>query len=330
MSLKILVRFAPAALLLAGLAALKLHAGPLSPSAGPVASTYRTLTEVEPRTPVGPATTPGDADSLFVISASGSYYLTSNIAGVVAKNGLKLNASNVTLDLNGFTISGVTGSLDGIRVAGSGRYGMTIRNGSINGFGGDGVDFGNSFSYLAQHLHCASNGGNGIVGGYNGRIVGCAARSNQSDGILAGDPSVIDSCAAVFNVGNGIRAVGGCTVINCVAEVNTASGISVSSGCTVRNNQTWNNTTIGLLVTGTDNRIEANNVAGSTTGIQIAGTGNLILANSVTSASTAYSIVANNRYGAIVNISASGTSGVIGSSATSTLTTTDPWANFAY
>lgn len=330
MSLKLPARIALAAVLLAGLAALKLNAGPLSPSAGPVAPTYRTLLEVEPRVPVGPATTPGDADSVFVISAPGSYYLTGNVTGVASKNGIKINATNVTLDLNGFTLTGVTGSLDGIRVSGFARYGTTIRNGSVNSFGDDGVDFGNSFSYSAEKLHCAVNAGVGIVGGYNGRIVGCAARSNQSDGILAGDPSVIDSCAAVFNVGNGIRAAGGCTVINCVAEVNTASGISVSSGCTVRNNQMWNNTTIGLLVTGTDNRIESNNVSGSTTGIQIAGTGNLILTNSVTSASTAYSIVAHNRYGPIVNISASGTAAVSGASAPSTLTSTDPWANFTY
>src|SRR5262245_59200135 len=39
--------------------------GPLDPPAGPVAPTYKTLTEVEPRTPISSTTTPGDATTLF-------------------------------------------------------------------------------------------------------------------------------------------------------------------------------------------------------------------------------------------------------------------------
>ena len=47
-------------------------AGPLDPPAGPVTSTYKTLNEVEPRTPINVVNTPGDADSLFKITAPGS------------------------------------------------------------------------------------------------------------------------------------------------------------------------------------------------------------------------------------------------------------------
>jgi hypothetical protein len=58
-----------------------LTAGPLGPPAGPVASSYKTLTEVEPRTAINAANTPGDATSLFKITQPGSYYLTGNITG---------------------------------------------------------------------------------------------------------------------------------------------------------------------------------------------------------------------------------------------------------
>jgi len=65
-------------------------AGPLDPPAGPVTSTYKTLTEVEPRTAINTTNTPGDADSLFKITQPGSYYLTGNITGVAAKHGIEI------------------------------------------------------------------------------------------------------------------------------------------------------------------------------------------------------------------------------------------------
>ena len=95
---------ATAALTLA--AAGLLFAGPLDPPAGPVAPTYKTLTEVEPRIAINAANTPGDADSLFKITQPGSYYLTGNITGVVGRHGIEIavpaNGPSVTIDLMGY------------------------------------------------------------------------------------------------------------------------------------------------------------------------------------------------------------------------------------
>ena len=90
-------------------------AGPLDPPAGPVAPTHKTLTEVEPRTPIGPQTTPGDADSVYRIAQPGSYYLVGNLAGQDGKAGIEIATSGVSIDLNGFDVTGSAGSLDGIR-----------------------------------------------------------------------------------------------------------------------------------------------------------------------------------------------------------------------
>ena len=98
---------ATAALTLA--AAGLLFAGPLDPPAGPVTSTYKTLTEVEPRIAISATNTPGDADSVFKITQPGSYYLTGNITGVVGKHGIEIAVSGVTLDLGGFDLVGVPG-----------------------------------------------------------------------------------------------------------------------------------------------------------------------------------------------------------------------------
>src|SRR5690242_20378891 len=102
---------AGAALAAAGLVwAAALVAGPLNPPAGPVASTYKTLNEIEPRTPIGPATTPGDADSVYTITQPGSYFLTGDVAGQAGKHGIEIEASHVSIEFNGFRLLGVPGS----------------------------------------------------------------------------------------------------------------------------------------------------------------------------------------------------------------------------
>src|SRR5262245_19784313 len=76
------------------------HDAVLAGNLGPPAhgGTIKTNREVDPRTPIhgaGPVT----------IAVPGSYYLTSNL-NVAGGPAVAITAPNVTLDLNGFTISG--------------------------------------------------------------------------------------------------------------------------------------------------------------------------------------------------------------------------------
>jgi hypothetical protein len=103
-----------AASTIAGVAVL--NAGPLDPPAGPINGTFRTLAEIEPRTPINSTTCPGDADSLYRITRAGSYYLTGNLTGVSGKSGIEIAVSHVTVDLMGHVLTGVAGSIDGVRV----------------------------------------------------------------------------------------------------------------------------------------------------------------------------------------------------------------------
>ena len=53
-------------------------AASLTPPGAP-APTMKSLAQIEPRTAVNAANTPGDAGNLFIISNSGSYYLAANV-----------------------------------------------------------------------------------------------------------------------------------------------------------------------------------------------------------------------------------------------------------
>jgi len=86
----------------------------------------------------------------------------------------------------------------------------------------------------------------------------------------------------------------------------------------------------GIHATAGGNRIEGNNLVINPTGINVEVGGNLVLGNSVSASSVVNnSIAANNRYRPIVNIVGSAPA-VNGSSAASTLTSSDPWTNFSY
>src|SRR4051794_35854724 len=74
--------------------------GALTPPGAP-AATMRSLDQIEPRTPI--------SSLPFTISSSGSYFLTKNLL-VANANGITINATNVDLDLRGFTISATSGS----------------------------------------------------------------------------------------------------------------------------------------------------------------------------------------------------------------------------
>src|ERR1017187_3770343 len=79
--------------------------GSLTPPGAP-APMMKTLDQIEARTPIDAAHTPGDGGNQFIISAPGSYYLTGNVTGVSGKNCISINADNVTVDLNGFALVG--------------------------------------------------------------------------------------------------------------------------------------------------------------------------------------------------------------------------------
>lgn len=225
------------------------HAGPLDPSSGPVAPSYKTLTSVEPRIEVNAQNTPGDGDSVYRITAPGSYYLSGNIAGTATKSCIKIAASRVTLDLNGFTLTGVgPGTACGV-IAPVVQSSVTVKNGAVTNFGADGINVQFSRNCILTDLRCDLNAGSGISAGDNAIIERCTCSSNGSIGIQAyGTGSVVTGCTASGNASHGIYHGGAGTVQDCSSHDNTGDGIRNNGAATILNCSSWSNDGYGFYI----------------------------------------------------------------------------------
>ena len=206
--------------------------GSLTPPGAP-APTMKTLDQVEARTPISSAP--------FNISASGSYYLTGNLT-VATGNAITINADQVTLDLNGFTISSTASPASGTAVLlNSARKNVTIKNGHISGTttfsagafttGGflDGVVNGSNSSanIHVTDLNILGMGSDGIVLNGSGVPTYVVERCNIT--VCAGveiQAFVIRDCTADTVGGS---AIAGDMVTNCYGETVSTLAALVSA-----------------------------------------------------------------------------------------------------
>ncbi|MFM9958014.1 MAG: right-handed parallel beta-helix repeat-containing protein [Phycisphaerales bacterium] len=205
-------------------------AGPLTPPAGPVAPTPGP----EPRIAVNATNTPGDNNSVFVITQPGSYYLTANVIGQASKSGIRIVSSGVTLDLNGFEVIGPEQfSGDGVTVANGGDpRNIAVFNGSVRGWKRHGIFLGfpNVAGGRVENVTVSGNGECGIMVGYSSTVVNCTASFNGSRGIEASDGAKILECSAHLNQNGGIVLAADGIVSRCTALFNAQSGITVGTG----------------------------------------------------------------------------------------------------
>lgn len=275
-------------------------AGPLNPPSGPIAPTGKTTQEVfdkvaaaEPRVAINATNTPGISGCVFLISQPGSYYLTQDLIGVPGKSGIWIGASNVTIDLNGFSVRGNGSS--GAGIASSDFVSrLEVRNGTVNGWGAGGIDLvpyspracivrnvkvhlnlsgGIKVSDSASIIDCRAfdNTGFGISALSNGEIVGCHAERNSSDGIAVGNNTLIDRCVALDNSGDGISASTGSTVTNSIASDNTAHGFNLTSSIRATNCSANSNGGYGFYAEQSVTITDCHAVGNATSAVRLAG-----------------------------------------------------------
>jgi len=206
-------------------------------------------------------------DSLpYTISSPGSYYVTADLSGSV---GINISTSHVTLDLNGYSVRGLSGNnSEGIEVTAA-LTNITIRNGGVANWGREGIK-----AVLAAHssfssLNIVSNSLDGLATGNNNFIYGVVAGNNSFDGIDAGESNTLSHCIASNNLSDGIEADAGSSLLECTARDNTEAGIrttgttsilncsssennghgfSCGAGTVVQNNSAYHNTRTGFFL----------------------------------------------------------------------------------
>lgn len=320
--------------------------GSLTPPGAP-SPTMKTLTQVEPRTPI--------TSLPFTITNAGSYYLTASLTST--SHGFVVQSGQVTVDLMGFAITGDGGSDDyGVSICGttdSTVENVVVRNGTIRRFN-DGVRMEYVRYGRLENLQVTTNSWRGIYlrGAHEGglcsqyRIEGCVVADNSGYGIYMDgyntgqcNDNAFVGCTIRNNGQRGIYLDGdtsghcnGNLVADCTISENCAEGIVLygnAGQCAanqVRDCMVRANVGTGIRVDfATGNRLEGNHVAEQTGtmtyGIRsLNSSQNVISRNTCVGQTTNYVFSANDTYGPIVtNVGALPASG----------DGAHPWANFS-
>lgn len=202
------------ALLVAAALAGAVEGGPLDPPGGPASTDSVRL----PGTPISglPAT----------LNQPGSYYLTRNLGGAA---GISITASNVTLDLNGFTLTG-NDTVPGISIA-SGLTGIHISNGQIRDWT-RGIEHVSApaddpeTTVVIEGIDVFSTTGIGIHLISNAVVRDCSVTGAGARGIhFVIGSSLVENCRISGAVGLGINGGGAMIIRHC--EV---SGVTATAG----------------------------------------------------------------------------------------------------
>ena len=194
---------------------------------------------------------------------SGSYRLTGNLAAPLGTDAIDVTAPVVTIDLNGFAISG-NGSVGVNATVGD----VTVENGTVTGFT-TGVNVGN-FA-IVRNVHADANG-SGISVGNNSLVEDCTANNSTSASGAAINCSGVCVISGNTASGNGkldgIDCAGnGCVISRNTANANTTGIDCKGSGCLISDNTAFNNTT-GIAAGDTDTGY-AGNVLKNTTNVPL-------------------------------------------------------------
>ncbi len=210
-------------------------AGPITPPAGTVAPTYKTLTEVEPRIAVNATNTPGDSTQKFIINQPGSYYLTGNVT-VSGISAIRISAPDVTLDLAGFQIvdelaNNIGADRWGV-VSNSTFANVSVVNGTIRGFS-SGVLL-NGARARVEGVRAESAEFTGIGVAANALVTDCSAFACAT-GIQFNASTVVRNCHVSANTGTGFQGLGvSAQLIDCTSRSNGGPGASLAANAIVR------------------------------------------------------------------------------------------------
>lgn len=243
--------------------------GQIDPPPGPVAPSMKRLDQIDPRRTVG--SLPGSAEAVHVISQPGVYVLTADVVGQPGRHGILITCDgDVSLDLNGFSVVGVPGSLHGVYRPASGSGQASGRRsfamphvfdekGRISNWGGDGLHIasvdecsvagvsisdcdGAALVLTMRHdaIHAAIQNVRAVSCGGGGVLVDHLAPQGTQHGGGPGKVG-ISNCSVLACGGDGIRvrcptsavcdvSIERCVVMNCPGDGVTVEAYAAGGG----------------------------------------------------------------------------------------------------
>ncbi len=311
-----------------------------------------------------------DLNGYSIVGSPGSFYgvqfASTSIAynNITVRNGIIRSCGNSGMHLFSNVSAGAL--IENIIASNNASYGIHVPdesrviNCSAIANNSTGFQIGNSRGGVVINCIASNNGADGFYAVSRTVFSNCRARQNTGRGILAGLSASITGCTVAENIGGGIFANSGSVVRENVVTNSGAMGIEVaedsfvsenavvtsasdgikagSSSRVVNNNVVesgLNASTYAINIAGSSCRVEGNTISESSRGVRVQGIGSMIVRNSVclpnAVTTTAWTIAAGNRYGPIIDLKSLPQAGAAsGGSATSTMTTTDPNANFTH
>lgn len=182
----------------------------------------------------------------------GIYFLTSNIEiGDATKDTIRIDRSNVELDLNGFSVTGpnecddlgncTVTELAGVGI-GSNQTNIEVKNGFVGGFGFAGIQLGHASRIVNVQASNNFRKGFGLTEG--GTIKDCVATNNGNIGIEVKQARITDSTA----IGNGQFgiAIGQNSIVEGVVSRENDLGITDFDGSSIFNSTIAENRGAGI------------------------------------------------------------------------------------
>lgn len=240
----------------------------------------------------GTAIPGGSQTTSYVITKSGAYYLSADRVMAADVNAITVNATDVTIDLNGCTLSFTTGSTaNGIEIPAVSN--VEIRNGSINDVPSDAIKAVGGSGLRVIDVRVTTAGKSGVnsttamttvdrsnftyCGSFGVYVYNCvSARVTNSNASYNGQTGIclpvvsnseVSSCQATHNQRSGITmSAHGCLALNNVVSENNLlktsndAGISLGGWSTARGNILSDNHINGIFVAGQNAILEGNSI----------------------------------------------------------------------
>lgn len=173
--------------------------------------------------------TPGDTPGFPVtITTPGSYRLAGDLVVPAGAHGIVILTDDVTIDLNGFTISGPGAPLASTRgiYAATAQRRITVLNGQVSNFG-YGILLTGPHSHI-QRVVATGNLQEGIYAGYQGVVAECTSTENGR-GITMVQGGVVRSNTVMSNRETGVLVVQSSLVVGNTISYNGGAGLQLDA-----------------------------------------------------------------------------------------------------